>query len=336
MPPHSEKPPPSVLPLWSSIPLAVQWVEGGSRSGKARERRKGWRVRAATTEIRPVLSRKGGALAQGLEQLERSRLHSRRIPAVTRRCPMIPAVTIAATLVLAGWSAPARADHLATYQLTTTTGLSSAGPDANHLTVTGPQVIANVIPVGAVVAPVVDGKEQTPVQILLTPPYPPSNGFDQNNLVASLSPTDASAQYVGFSFANGGLAKNGNLFFGLNISDTVPGSPQVVSQTPGVNIQPFQLTPSAETPEPLSLVLWSTVVGASVWRARSRHERPIPRTPCASHPCDAATGPAPGPSRGRCPDLSSRDLVLGGISCSIPRALSVPLALGNRVTGRPR
>ncbi len=193
---------------------------------------------------------------------------------MTRRCPMIPAVTIAATLVLAGWSAPVRADHLATYQLTTTTGLPSAGPDANHLTVDGPQVIANVVPVGAVVAPEVGGREQTPVQLLLTPPYPPSNGFDQNNLVVSLSSTDPSAQFVGLSFANGGLAQNSNLYFGLNISDTVLGSPQVVSQTPGVNIQPFPLTTSAQTPEPLSLVLWSTVVGAGVWRGRNRRNGP--------------------------------------------------------------
>ncbi len=174
---------------------------------------------------------------------------------MTRPRLLLPAALMATALALAGWATPARADHIATYTLTSAAGLAPPDPSS------GPQVVLEVDPMGAVVAPVVNGITETPLQILPNG----SDGFEFSNLVVGLkNTTNPPEQLVGLTFGNSGLAPGGVLNFGLNISDSVIGSPTLTSLTPGITVVPL----SVNTPEPLSLVLWSTLAGACLWRAR--------------------------------------------------------------------
>jgi hypothetical protein len=171
----------------------------------------------------------------------------------------------------------------ATYRLTTSTTIPA--PDAN---ISGPQVVATVLPPGTVVPPTLsDGTQGSPLTVL-----PDSKGFDAGHLVVALkdgtSSTGQAQQMFGLVFFGQGLQPGGVLHFALSIDKSLASNPpQLISQTPGVTItaDPVAGTsanpssggsnsnnagnsaggnsgsgPETTIPEPFSLVLWSAVV----------------------------------------------------------------------------
>ena len=154
-------------------------------------------------------------------------------------------------------------------------------------TLTSPQVVAMVVPTGSVVPPTdADGTQGSPLTIL-----PDSHGFDPSQLVVALKDTTSATgqpeQQFGLVFYGQGLQPGGVLHFALSINSALLNNPpQLQSLTPGISIvpdAPATNTPGAggttsgaggqggggtEVPEPLSLVLWSAVVGGVLARKR--------------------------------------------------------------------
>jgi hypothetical protein len=194
---------------------------------------------------------------------------------VMRRCPTLRSV-FAAVLILGAWSTAVYAGSaagMASYDLTIPSGLPAADPSSS-----GPQVVAEVIPMGSVVPPTLPGGSQgSPLTIL-----PDSHGFDQSNLVVGLkNSTNPSEQLLGLAFDNSGFAPGGLLHFSLNINSSLTAPPELVSLTPGVTINPEVTTTATSTaagasdplahniPEPLSVIVWSLLAGAGLVRARA-------------------------------------------------------------------
>jgi hypothetical protein len=169
----------------------------------------------------------------------------------------------------------------ATYRLTSTTSLPV--PDAS---VQGPQVVAAILPPGSVVPPTLaDGSQGSPLTVL-----PDSTGFDPNQLVVALKDTTNSSgqpeQMFGLVFFGQGLKPGGVLHFALSVNSALASNPPVLeSLTPGVSIVPDPIatgtdggsgsggtTPPVgnEIPEPVSMVLWSSVAIGIAARRRLR------------------------------------------------------------------
>jgi len=152
-------------------------------------------------------------------------------------------------------------------------------------TIAPPQVVALIDPAGGVVTPP-SSSALGPLSILAG-----SQGFNASGVYDYLANTkDANGnalQAFGLSFYGQGLASlanGGMLKFSLDVANQ-NAPPQLVSQTPGVSItlQPAdsstgtggtntgtgggQSSPS-ETPEPLSVLVWSALAGAGLLRSR--------------------------------------------------------------------
>jgi hypothetical protein len=177
----------------------------------------------------------------------------------------------------------------ATYRLTSITSI--AVPDAN---IPGPQVVAAILPPGSVVPPkLADGSEGSPLTIL-----PDSHGFDPNHLVVALkdgtSSTGQPQQMFGLIFYGQGLQPDGLLHFTLSIDKALANNPpQLQSLTSGISItldQPATTPPTDrgsgggggsttgptdnQIPEPLSVILWGSVlVGVAARRPLARRSR---------------------------------------------------------------
>jgi hypothetical protein len=146
--------------------------------------------------------------------------------------------------------------------------------------VAAPQVVALINPAGGVVTPPISST-QGPLTILSG-----SHGFSSTGVYDYLASTTNSngqlLQGLGLSFYGQGLAAGGVLNFSLNVTNA-SSPPQLVSQTPGVTItldpaasstsnsssSSGTTTSSEEVPEPMSLLLWSTLVVAVICRARA-------------------------------------------------------------------
>jgi len=100
--------------------------------------------------------------------------------------------------------------------------------------------------------------------------------------------TGQPVQALGLSFYGQGLAAGGILNFSLNVANQ-SSPPQLVSQTAGVSIALTPTAspptssdngvPAAQTPEPLSILLWSALASAGLVRARAlRRSNAIART----------------------------------------------------------
>jgi hypothetical protein len=215
---------------------------------------------------------------------------------VIRRYPCLLAV-LAAALIVSAWAVPALADDIGTvdYTLTVSPGTTIANPGQKpsdnttlgQVVVNGinsgqfPQVVASIDPTNSVV-PTQNGSV-SPLTIL-----PGSSGFDPDGLVDSLS-TDHTK--LGLIFFNSGISSGGVLNFALSVDKTVSSTPPVLtSLTPGVSIA-LEKTPSSpptttpvtggsnpvtvNTPEPLSLLVWSALAGLGLVRVRRlRHAVP--------------------------------------------------------------
>jgi hypothetical protein len=152
-------------------------------------------------------------------------------------------------------------------------------------TIAPPQVVALVEPAGGVVTPPTSSA-LGPLSILAG-----SQGFNASGVYDYLASTkDANGnplQAFGLSFYGQGLASlanGGMLNFSLAVANQ-NAPPQLVSQTPGVSItlQPADSSTgtggtntgtgggqasSNETPEPLSVLVWSALAGAGLLRSR--------------------------------------------------------------------
>ena len=179
------------------------------------------------------------------------------------------------------------------YRLTSNQDIAAPPADS-----TAPQVIATVLPPGSIVPPTQsDGSQISPLTILNT-----SSGFDSNQLIVALKDNAADAtagtlasQLFGLSFFGTGFtASGGHLDFALNIDNTLKTPPVLQSMTPGITIisipdptlptppvSAVNSTPNAPslpnviTPEPMSLTLWSAVLGLGLVRARKVRSRAL-------------------------------------------------------------
>lgn len=174
---------------------------------------------------------------------------------------------------------------VADYRLTVSGGLPV--PNAN---IAGPQVVAMVVPAGAVVPPTnADGSQGSPLTILSD-----SSGFDASQLVVALkdatSSSGAPEQLLGLVFFGKGLAADGSLHFSLSIDKALAANPPtLVSTTPGVTITADAVSPpttgsggsttppTENVPEPVSVIVWSAVAAVTALRARGRGSRPTGR-----------------------------------------------------------
>lgn len=166
----------------------------------------------------------------------------------------------------------------ATYRLTSSVDIPAADP-----TSTVPQVVALISPAGAVVPPTnADGTQGSPLTIL-----PTSTGFDTSQLVVALkngtTPGGQAQQELGIDFFGTGLKAGGVLDFTLSVDTAVTSAPPLLSAlTPGITIteQPTSSTTSgiggnsssgaSSVPEPVGIVIWSTVLVGLVARRRLR------------------------------------------------------------------
>jgi hypothetical protein len=217
---------------------------------------------------------------------------SRRILAVMLRCPS--QVALAGAILAFGIGLSPMAARAAsvnpnssttsvTYRLTSSVNLPAADPTSQT-----PQVVALVSPFGSVVPPTkADGTQGSPLTVLAT-----STGFDTGQVVDALktttSPGGQSQEYLGIDFFGSGIKAGGVLDFTLSVDSALTSTPPILSSlTPGITItaQPAALTtngaggPSSggtgnEVPEPVGLVLWSTVLVVLVARKRLAVRRP--------------------------------------------------------------
>jgi hypothetical protein len=213
-----------------------------------------------------------------------------------KRCrpTILAALAAALTLALAGRPTPATADSMSSttsltmvdYTLTADNGLPAADPNA-----TAPQVVATIIPPGGIVPPpaTTDNPNGNPLTIL-----PDSAGFNQQGLIDLLSKDN---KQFGFSFFDSGLlpaSQGGKLHFALSIDQALASSPPTFQTPDGIHIVPdnmpvvtpptsgsgsgsttpptdsgsSQTSDPSQVPEPMSLVLWTTLAGAGFWRVR--------------------------------------------------------------------
>ena len=228
------------------------------------------------------------------------------IPAATGPVPGTPSVTVSGTLSSgsATVSLPTNSAVAVGYEVSGTgipagTTVSQIGPGGAQVilsqsaTATGaeslvfapniapPQVVAAIEPVGGVPTPPTSSTVG-PLTNLSGPP-----GFNTNGVYDYLNtPKDANGNLLqpiafGLSFYGQGLAAGGVLSFSLNVANT-SAPPQLVPQTSGIKItlQPPDsssssstgtgtLSTASETPEPLSVLVWSALAGAGLLRARA-------------------------------------------------------------------
>jgi hypothetical protein len=200
---------------------------------------------------------------------------------VIRRCPA-PLTMIVAALAISLGSRPmsTRADAISTttYELTNTAAIPASGNIS---------VEAIVSPTGGVVTlPAVNGVVPNP----LTPVSLPA-GLNADELVDGLKTATGSngqpEQLFGLEFGQG-LPANSAFTFTLTTNGSLSTAPQLISQTPGVTINTVSFSPSGSTPiadgggggggptnpnvpEPLSLLIWSALACAGLWRVRAQH-----------------------------------------------------------------
>jgi hypothetical protein len=175
----------------------------------------------------------------------------------------------------------------ADYSITFPDGLaapSGSSPTSDTSNIASPQVVLLVEPAGSVVAPS-SSSTQGPLTILAG-----STGFDQSGVYDYLATSSNSSgqplQALGLSFYGSGIKAGGVLNFSLNVTNgSSPPTLEWVtngSQT----MSPFSPNPASATsttgtgtgtsptevvsnPEPLSILLWSALVGAGLLRARA-------------------------------------------------------------------
>jgi len=138
-------------------------------------------------------------------------------------------------------------------------------------------VLAGVVPPTAIVPPPSagpSGPNLGPLTIVKG-----SSGFDANNLPVITSPPGANPAGIGFDFTTvTDLANPANFKYSRDPSYNLSNTPSLTLQAPDADLTMFSYTPTApnaapgaatNTPEPVSLALWSALAGAGLIRARA-------------------------------------------------------------------
>ncbi len=224
-----------------------------------------------------------------------------------RRPSVLWAPAIAAALAMISQGSQANADTLATYKLTSSVDIPAASSSS-----TDPQVILNVTPPGAI-APLQTGVDSSGNPIYAQPlqPLASSTGInsDLGNVAIFLKPppgtSNTGTQQLGLSFFGSGLkslSNGGQLDFTLSV-DKALGTPILTPTDPKIHVAALDLssttgsstgtttgtttsgstsgtttttTPpvtTAQIPEPMSVVLWSAVMGGFALRANAYRRR---------------------------------------------------------------
>jgi hypothetical protein len=195
---------------------------------------------------------------------------------VMRRLTPLAAV-LATVLGLAARPAPALASRLtATAEAvngTATFQLLNA-PDATA----AQQALALIIPPDTIVPP---HPALSPLRI-----RPGSSGFDQENLkvllIDGISPQTGkpgAGVALGLVFENGGLAPGGILNFEVSLMPGFQGplTLDLIAPTPGSVSFGDPPPPPVKTPEPLSMIIWSSLAGLGLIRAHAFRRAHAPR-----------------------------------------------------------
>jgi hypothetical protein len=215
-----------------------------------------------------------------------------------RRRPAYLAV-LTAVLVLAGRSNPACADSFnpnapttintpgsAPYRLQDYTLSSSVDIPADPHS-TGPQVVFNVSQGWVIVpAPYQDASGKTTDNPLLPPVSATGTALDPKTVVDGLNLAKGTPIQLQLGLAfNNGLKANSPVHFSLPVDPLLP-TPQfslspdssfVSDKKPQVTITPDAMPGAINTPEPLSVLVWSILAGLGLIRARGiRRSRPTP------------------------------------------------------------
>jgi hypothetical protein len=175
------------------------------------------------------------------------------------------------------------------YTLTTSQAIAPAGasPPADAATnLPTPQVLALDTPI-SIIPP--SSSSSSSLQVVSD-----STGYYYKNtqqLLVSIGNTtlqdngsSVQVQALGLSFygTNQGLPAGGSLTFELPFNANVVGSPSADSSSSSSSSttttpQSGVGSTATETPEPFSLLVWSALAGAGIWRARARARRSEPR-----------------------------------------------------------
>jgi len=181
-------------------------------------------------------------------------------------------------------STQADAISTTTYELTTTTAI----PASSNISV---EAVVN--PTGGVVTLPAGSNGAVPNP--LTPVSLPA-GLNADQLVDGFKNATGSngqpEQLFGLEFGQG-MPANSVFTFTLTTNGSLSTAPQLISQTPGVTINTVSFSPSGSTPiadgggggggptnpnvpEPLSLLIWSALACAGLWRVRAqRRSQPV-------------------------------------------------------------
>jgi hypothetical protein len=204
------------------------------------------------------------------------------------RCPTFLAA-LAAALIVAARPTPAAAQSTPSYYTQSYTLTVPAGgipaADVNATPTPPPQYIFNLSPTGAIVAP----------------PDPSNSGSTLNPLGTLTDSSGFSPSYVDalkndgsqFAISFAAPVTQGDVFTTtLDINSALQSNPPTfVSEAPaaGSNLPTISLVPvpaaqvdtsgsstpqTTDTPEPLSLFLWSALMGIGIWYARRQRSRP--------------------------------------------------------------
>jgi hypothetical protein len=133
-------------------------------------------------------------------------------------------------------------------------------------------VLMSIVPPGAVVPP---DPSISPLTVL-----PGSSGFNPSDLKVLLgngtTPTGGDFQALKLDFGPGGFQPGGRLYFSLNLSPSFNGMLQLILPSSVTNLAIDSIPnnfgsggTNINTPEPMSIVLWSSAVTLGLVRARS-------------------------------------------------------------------
>jgi hypothetical protein len=189
---------------------------------------------------------------------------------VSRRCWTTWVAPLTAVVLLA--PAPARAAGVATFRLTNDDPVGVAPVT---------EVVARVLPPGSIVPRDVD---KDPPTILDPSSGYVSSGFNPDDLQVVLgdgtTATGEPFQALKLDFGPGGFSPGGRLYFQLNMSPAFQDMVRLVLPTSIENLAIESISvsdaaptptpaPPPQVPEPMSVLVWSILTGAGVWRARA-------------------------------------------------------------------
>lgn len=181
------------------------------------------------------------------------------------RRPIAPVLLLAALASFAARPTPVAASSIANFRLTDT---DLAGAPAVST------VLMSIVPPGSVTP---SSPSVSPLTVL-----PGSTGFNPDDLKVLLgdgtTPSGGKFQALKLDFGPNGFQAGGRLYFSLNLSPSFSGVLSLILPSSVSNLSIESLPDNfgggggggdVNTPEPVSIVLWSSVAGLGLLRARA-------------------------------------------------------------------